>query len=625
MMSLRSRACISLRWLVLFLLMMGQPVSAAPTEADSWVPMLDVLEDPTHLLTFDSVLEQPVSRWMSMGQAVPSFGFSRNVYWVRFSHANLLTKKQRLYVEVSYPLLSDVTLYEWNGKRLVSERRLGSRQPFSERAIQHRHLIFPVTLPASGEHDYYLRVESSSAVQIPVTLWKRPAFHAHDQLVALQQGVYYGLVCVMGLYSLFLWWQMRDRVYVWFVLFMGTFSLTQLTLSGYAFQLLWPRSPGWNQISLVVMIPVMVAIGCVFAQQALQLQMQTPRFHRLANVLALAAVMLAFGGLLYPYHMMIRLDASLVIIACLAAFYASHFQWWRKKQSFAGYFALAWSVFLLGAVFLALNKLAIVPRTLETELAAQMGSAIAIVLWSFALAERANALAREQLDIERKNRVASEQLLQLQQESSSQLEHQFRSKTRELNDALEEVQLLNAELTEISHTDQLTGARNRRFMDAFLVREFKRARRFQRPLSLMMIDIDHFKAVNDTYGHPVGDLCLKRVIQMVTAQLRRCHDEVCRYGGEEIAVIMPDTPLQGVMIQANRIREAIAAMHIEYGDTQIRLTVSIGVSCSDVEKHEDPLALITAADQALYQAKRAGRNRVRAYESNIHWLHKKKD
>lgn len=625
MMSLRSRACISLHWLMLLLLIMGSAVSVASMEADSQVPELEVLEDATHLLTFDSVREQAANRWMFAGQAVPSFGFSRNVYWVRFSHANVAAKKQRLYVEVGYPLLSDVTLYQWNGERLVSERRLGSRKPFSERPVQHRHLIFPITLPASGAHDFYLRIESASAVQIPVTLWKRAAFHAHDQYVTLQQGVYYGLVCVMVLYSLFLCWQMRDRVYAWFVLFMGTFSLTQLTLSGYAFQLLWPQSPGWNQISLVVLIPVMVAVGCMFAQRALQLQTHAPRFYRLANVLAVAAMMLALGGLLYPYQMMIRLDASLVIIACLTAFYASHFQWWRKKQPFAGYFALAWSVFLLGAVFLALNKLAIVPRTLETELAAQVGSAIAIVLWSFALAERASALAREQLEIERNNRVASEQLLQLQQETSSLLEHQFKSRTRELNDALEEVQLLNAELTEISHTDQLTGARNRRFMDAFLVRELKRARRFQRPLSMMMIDIDHFKAVNDTYGHPVGDLCLKRVMQMVTAQLRRCHDEVCRYGGEEIAVIMPDTPLQGVMIQANRIREAVAAMHIEYGDTQIRLTVSIGVSCSDGDKHEEPLALITAADQALYQAKRAGRNRVRAYESNVHWLHKKND
>lgn len=624
-MLLRSAGMLSWRGLMLILLVLGGVPLAVAAGTESEVPALEVLEDPTHLLQFDAVRQQPAGRWMQLGHNTPSFGFSRNIYWVRFSHQNPLAKKQRLYVDVGYPLLGDVTLYQWDGRQWVGERHLGSQLPFSERRVQHRNLIFPVVIAPDARHEFYLRIQSASALQFPVTLWKREAFHSHEQSVSMQQGVYYGLVCVMALYSLFLYWQMRDRVYVWFALFMGVFSLMQLTLSGYAFQLLWPDSPGWNQISLAVMIPMMVSIGCLFAQQALQLQQHAPGFYRLASVLGVAGVVFAFGGLLYPYPVMIRLDAALVVVACAAALFASHYQWWRNRERFAAYFSLAWSVFLLGAVLLALNKLAILPRTWVSEIAAQLGSALAIVLWSCALAERATARAHDQLESERRSRVASEQLLQLQRENNTRLEHQFHSRTRELNDALEEVQVLNAELTEISHTDQLTGARNRRFMDAFLLREFKRARRFERPLSLMMIDADHFKAVNDNYGHPVGDLCLKRIIQMVTAQLRRCHDEVCRYGGEEIAVILPDTPLQGAMIQANRIREAIAAMHIEYGDTQIRLTVSIGVACTEMNKMDDPLTLVTAADHAMYQAKRAGRNRVRAYESNVLWLHKKGD
>ena len=157
--------------------------------------------------------------------------------------------------------------------------------------------------------------------------------------------------------------------------------------------------------------------------------------------------------------------------------------------------------------------------------------------------------------------------------------------------------------------DELTGlANHRRFRDA-LDFEFKRMRRTHRPLALVLFDIDNFKSVNDTYGHPQGD----RVLQAVAKVLRdacRSTDEPARYGGEELALILPETDLDGGFTIAEAIRRGVEAleMPLEDGGT-LRLTISAGVSALD-RFTIDPAALIQASDNALYEAKRAGKNRT---------------
>jgi diguanylate cyclase (GGDEF)-like protein len=157
--------------------------------------------------------------------------------------------------------------------------------------------------------------------------------------------------------------------------------------------------------------------------------------------------------------------------------------------------------------------------------------------------------------------------------------------------------------------DELTGlANHRRFRDA-LDFEFKRMRRTHRPLALVLFDIDNFKSVNDTYGHPQGD----RVLQLVAKVMRdacRSTDHPARYGGEELALILPETDLEGGFTIAEAIRRGVEALEIPLEDGEIlRLTISGGVSALD-RFTVDPAALIQASDTALYEAKRAGKNRT---------------
>jgi diguanylate cyclase (GGDEF)-like protein len=165
--------------------------------------------------------------------------------------------------------------------------------------------------------------------------------------------------------------------------------------------------------------------------------------------------------------------------------------------------------------------------------------------------------------------------------------------------------------------DHLTGVYNRRYLDKRIASEATRSRRYNVPLSMMMIDIDHFKAVNDRYGHQIGDQVLKRLGELLIKKVRVI-DIVARYGGEEIAILTIQTNIADAFDQAERLRKAVEAFIMVPADEKeqreaVRITVSIGVAGFDQQVF-DSQTMIKKADMALYQAKNEGRNRVIAYQ-----------
>jgi diguanylate cyclase (GGDEF)-like protein len=163
-----------------------------------------------------------------------------------------------------------------------------------------------------------------------------------------------------------------------------------------------------------------------------------------------------------------------------------------------------------------------------------------------------------------------------------------------------------------SYVDGLTGIANRRYFDVAIDRELRRAQRLGGTLSLLLTDIDSFKAYNDHFGHQAGDTCLSAVAQALAARLKRPADVAARYGGEEFAAILPDTDAAQARQLAENIREYVASLNLPHAPGAVRpyVTLSIGVASMDKGRLDDPAALIEAADKALYAAKRGGRDRV---------------
>jgi diguanylate cyclase (GGDEF)-like protein len=174
-----------------------------------------------------------------------------------------------------------------------------------------------------------------------------------------------------------------------------------------------------------------------------------------------------------------------------------------------------------------------------------------------------------------------------------------------------EVALANRRLEELAHVDGLTGVANRRHFDAGLATEWRRAQRDGRPLSVLMIDVDHFKRFNDCYGHQDGDRCLQAVASRIKDRARRPGDLAARYGGEEFALILPSTDATGAAFLAEALRREIRDLAIIH-EAGVRgvVTVSVGVATAIPESGDGPDMLLRSADAALYQAKQSGRDRI---------------
>jgi diguanylate cyclase (GGDEF)-like protein/hemerythrin-like metal-binding protein len=203
-------------------------------------------------------------------------------------------------------------------------------------------------------------------------------------------------------------------------------------------------------------------------------------------------------------------------------------------------------------------------------------------------------------------------------DANARLEERVGKRTEELARANEALIEANRQLEARARTDGLLGIANRRCFNERLQLEWQRARREQTPLALLMLDVDHFKRYNDAYGHLAGDDCLRSVAQALAAEVMRPADLLARYGGEEMAALLPNTDIAGASHVAARIQARVETLAIAHRDSPValRVTLSIGAAAITPDGSREAESLVAAADRALYQAKETGRNRICVSEAH---------
>ncbi len=352
-----------------------------------------VLADSSGSLTFTAVNAPKYdSRWENLNQTIFNKGFTSVVYWFRFSLANPEVSAREMLLEVGYPLLDSVDLYfvgRSSKKKFFKHYHIGDKLPFSERLIEHPSFVFPLTIAGHSNADVYLRVQTTSSMQVPLSLWSPTAFLKKSQAEILLKGILVGLMAVMSVYNLFLYFAIRDKSYLYFVLCIANYALGQAITMGIAFPYLWPDNPWWNDKSLVVANNLGLIGMALFSKHFLKLPDRSPKVARLFSCYAFLCMALAVGSLVLPYSVAIQMTVVGVVLIPLSA-YLMGIKLWINGIRCARYFCIAFTCFVVGAIIFLLNKYGLLPRTVVTEYAIYVGSSLVVCLFSFALADRIN-------------------------------------------------------------------------------------------------------------------------------------------------------------------------------------------------------------------------------------------
>ena len=455
----------------LLMLLFCLPLMASAVEFDEFtqsLPLgrsLQVFEDPSGLASIADVRAQAAAgNFKPHDKATLNAGYSRSAFWLKidlhYRPSNPAAQRTWL-LELAYPPLDHLDLYMPDAAgdyRLV--RQTGDALPFASREIRQNNYLFDLSFKPDQTQTVYLRLASEGSIQAPVTLWSSTAY-LEDQPVRLYVlGIIYGVLLGMVVYNLFIFLSVRDTSYLYYIFYIASFGLYQLSVNGAAVEYFWPDNPWWANAAT----PFFIGCAGLFGSQFARSFLQTKKHSRWLDHLLIALI--AFGALVVglslmtSYALSLRLATILALTFTVVIFAAGILAWWRGLRV-ARYFIIAWSAFLLGGIVNTLMVLGLLPNVFLTMYASQIGSAIEVALLSLALADRINAMREQQAqtlyDAGQKLEVLNQQLAhsnKLKDEFLATLTHELRTPMNGVIGSLELMQTvdLDPELEQYQQT-----------------------------------------------------------------------------------------------------------------------------------------------------------------------------
>lgn len=494
-------------------------------------------------------------------QSPTNFGLTTDEVWLAIDLSTPEQLSERLFLEVGHASLDEVHLYLLKDGDLISEQKSGDVLPFSERPVSHRNHVFPLSLSGASQYLVFVSVRSEGTLTVPLTLWQGDSLWRNDHYVYATLGLYYGLLIALLIYNLFLFFSLRDVLYLTYVGFIACLAIGQAGLSGLTGHFLWPDSPWLVHLSPTGGVAAAGIFGALFVQRFLA---GTPARLKLGWFMPCMSV--AYGATFLTaavgFYGMAAIAVNLLsMVFAVAALLMGAVSLWRKEPG-ARFFVLAWVSFLLGVLVIALHNVGILPSNGFTTNALMIGSAMEMLLLSLALADRTRELE-----------MTNRQLWKNQQVLERQANH-----------------------------DVLTGLANRKLLQDRLASAEARARRSGESFALVVVDLNKFKEINDTLGHTAGDDVLISVSNKLKA-LPRSSDTVARIGGDEFVLL-----LEGVQkgegldrLIANLSRIGDMPVILENG-VEVRVGLSIGVATYP-DDTSDIDSLFSLADADMYRDK----------------------
>lgn len=359
---------------------------------------IEYLRDDTASLTIDDLLRAGQGArargWTRSRMENPSFGFSTAAFWIRFTVVDRTAMSAPWYCVVDYPQIDRMELYGVRAGRAVTRRIAGDHYPFYQREVPYRNFAFALPELSSGQTTYYMRVSSSGSVNIPLTILSSAELVKKMGNEQLLLGLYYGLMLLIAFYNFFIYLSIRDRSYLYYILWIFGYGLYQITLNGLSFQYFWPDAVWWANNSLPLFIFLGLTACVQFGRSFLHTAKNAPAIDRVLR--AYMALTVTGTGLSFvlPYDLVIRAGTFTVIIMTSTLLVAGVLCL-KRGQREARFYVLAWTTLIMGIIVYALKTFGLLPEHFLTSWSQQIGSAIEVTLLSLALADRINIMQRE--------------------------------------------------------------------------------------------------------------------------------------------------------------------------------------------------------------------------------------
>ncbi len=367
------------------------------------------------------------SRFRQHTAEVLNAGYCTSVFWIKFDltyTAMAQAAPRQWLLELAYPPLDHLELYlpdEQGVPRLA--QRTGDALPYASRQIRQNNYLFELPFSPGQSTTVYLRLHSQGSVQVPLTLWSTEAYLEDQPTRLYVLGIIYGVLLVMLVYNLFIYVSVRDTSYLYYILYIASFGLYQVSVNGAGVAYLWPNSPWWANAATPLFIGASGLFGCQFARHFLQMARLNRALDRLLQLLMLGGVLVMLLAVSMRYGIALRMATGLALLFTVSIFAAGLYAW-AKGLRVARYFIIAWSAFLVGGLVNTLMVLGYLPNVFLTMYASQLGSALEVALLSLALADRINSMREQQAQTLRDAGRALEQLNQ-QLAKSNQLKDEF--------------------------------------------------------------------------------------------------------------------------------------------------------------------------------------------------------
>ncbi|WP_252088376.1 hybrid sensor histidine kinase/response regulator [Pseudomonas sp. MWU13-3659] len=367
------------------------------------------------------------SRFVQHQDEVLNAGYSTSVFWLRIDldyAAPPSAAPRQWLLELAYPPLDHLELYlpdEQGGYRLA--QRTGDALPYASRQIRQNNYLFELPMRPGQSTTAYLRLHSQGSIQAPLTLWSAEAYLEDQPTRLYVLGMIYGVLLVMLVYNLFIYLSVRDVSYLYYILYIASFGLYQVSVNGAGIAYFWPDSPWWANAATPFFIGAAGLFGCQFARHFLQLGRMSRGFDRLLMVLMAGGGLVMVLALTLRYGVALRMATLLALLFTVSIFSAGLYAWWRGLRV-ARWFIIAWTAFLLGGLVNTLMVLGYLPNLFITMYASQLGSALEVALLSLALADRINSLREQQAQTLRETGRTLEQM-NLQLARSNRLKDEF--------------------------------------------------------------------------------------------------------------------------------------------------------------------------------------------------------